>query len=187
MPTPDLAPYVTPRLTPPTTVARSSYLEAADEYRRAGGYPDFDDLDLAALAEPHAFAAYVNQLCTDPRTGAARLGAPPMTLWWWVASTRYIGRLSLWHRLNADLILAGHVGYDVRPSMRHRGHATAMLAAALPHAHALGIDPAIATTRTGNQASQAVITSNGGRLIDRRGDRLVFEISTRPDEYWEGP
>lgn len=177
-----LAPHVIPRLTLPTTVARSSYLEAAGEYQSEGGYPDFDDLDLAALAEPHAFAAYVDQLRADPRTGAARLGAPPMTLWWWVAGTRYIGRLSLWHRLDADLILTGHVGYDVRPSLRGRGHATAMLAAALPHAHALGIDPAIATTRTGNQASQAVITGNGGRLIDRRGDRLYFEIPTRPDD-----
>lgn len=176
-----LAPHVTPCLTPPTKVARSSYLEAAAEYRREGGYPDFDDLDLATLAEPAAFAAYVEALRADPRTGAARTVAPPMTLWWWVAGCRYLGRISIWHRLDADLVTTGHVGYDVRPGARGRGHATAMLAAALPHAHALGIDPAIITTRIGNLPSRAVITANSGRLVDRRGDRLCFEIPTCPE------
>ena len=35
--------------------------------------------------------------------------------------------------------VGGHIGYETRPSRRHRGHATTMLATALPLAGALGI------------------------------------------------
>lgn len=174
-----LAPHLTPRLTAPTTAVHASYLEAVAEYQDAGGYPDFDN--LTGLDTPESFAAYVVGLRADPRTGPARALAPRMTLWWWVAGIRYLGRISIWHRLNADLVTNGHIGYDIRPTARGRGHATAMLAAALPHAHRLGIDPAVIATGTTNLPSRAVITANGGRLVDQRGDRLYFQIPTRPE------
>ena len=59
-------------------------------------------------------------------------------------------------------MVGGHIGYEVRPSERSRGHATAMLRAVLPHAAARGIDPALVTCDVSNAASRTVIEVNGG-------------------------
>jgi predicted acetyltransferase len=57
----------------------------------------------------------------------------PCTTLWWVDGPAHLGRIAIRHRLTPWLReVAGHIGYDVRPSARRRGHATAMLAAALP-------------------------------------------------------
>jgi predicted acetyltransferase len=53
-----------------------------------------------------------------------------------------------------------------------------MLAAALPLAHRLGIDPALVTCDVDNVASRKVIEANGGRLEDRRADKYRFWIPT---------
>jgi predicted acetyltransferase len=72
--------------------------------------------------------------------------------------------------------LGGHIGYDVRPSARRRGHATAMLAAALPVAGALGIDPVLTTCDEDNAGSRKVIEANHGALEDKRGVKLRFWV-----------
>src|SRR5690242_3199976 len=82
---------------------------------------------------------------------------------WWVDGDEYLGRIAIRHRLTAQLRASGgHIGYDVRPSARRRGHATAMLRAALPVARALGVDSALVTCDAGNVASRRVIERNGG-------------------------
>jgi predicted acetyltransferase len=58
----------------------------------------------------------------------------------------HLGRIAIRHRLTPRLReFRGHIGYEVRPSVRRRGHASAMLAAVLPVAGALGIDPVLIT------------------------------------------
>lgn len=147
-------------------------MAAVEEYRAEGGYPDFDDLDIDSSA---AFANYIAQLRRDP-VGKAHL--PPMTLLWWVDGRNYLDRISLWHKLLGGIENSGHVGYDIRPSARQHGHATAMLRAALPELRRLGIDPALVSTDIGNRASRQVIEINGGRLTDQRGERLFFTLPT---------
>ena len=91
----------------------------------------------------------------------------------------YLGRLAIRHRLNQRLLdRGGHIGYDVRPSARRQGHATAMLAAALPVARSLGIGPALVTCDQANAASRLVIEANGGVLEDQRGRELRFWVPT---------
>jgi predicted acetyltransferase len=93
--------------------------------------------------------------------------------------TEYFGRLAIRHRLTPLLLEAGgHIGYDVRPSARRQGHATAMLRAALPIAHSLGIDPALITCDDDNVASRRVIEVNGGVYEDQRGVKLRFWVPT---------
>ncbi len=53
-----------------------------------------------------------------------------------------------------------------------------MLAAALPEAHALGIDPALVTCSHDNLGSRRVIEANGGILEDQRGEKVRFWIPT---------
>ena len=91
----------------------------------------------------------------------------------------YLGRINLRHHLNEGLSeIGGHIGYDVRPTARRRGHATAMLAAALPRAAELGIDQALVTCDAENTASRKVIEANGGVLEDERGGTLRYRVPT---------
>jgi predicted acetyltransferase len=74
----------------------------------------------------------------------------------------------------------GHIGYVVRPSVRRQGHATAMLAAALPVAASLGIDPVLVTCDHDNLGSRRVIEANGGVFEDQRDEKLRYWLPTRP-------
>ena len=53
-----------------------------------------------------------------------------------------------------------------------------MLAAALPIARDLGIDPALVTCDDTNAASRRVIESTGGVFEDQREDTLRFWVPT---------
>ncbi|WP_369250275.1 GNAT family N-acetyltransferase [Streptomyces sp. R41] len=64
----------------------------------------------------------------------------------------------------------------MRPSARRRGHATAILAAALPIARSLGITQALLTVDETNIASRRVIEANGSRFIDMVGDRRRYRM-----------
>ena len=103
----------------------------------------------------------------------------PSTTLWWVNEQEYLGRLAIRHRLTPTLLnFGGHIGYDVRPSARRRGHATAMLAEALPLAAKLGIDPVLVTCDDDNTGSKKVIEANGGVFEDQRGVKLRYWIPT---------
>ncbi|MFD8702811.1 GNAT family N-acetyltransferase [Kitasatospora sp. NPDC059648] len=90
-----------------------------------------------------------------------------------------MGRLAIRHRLTPKLErVGGHIGYDVRPGARRRGHATAMLAAALPVAAALGVSKALLTCDETNTASRRVIEAHGGLLVAADGRKLRYLVPT---------
>ena len=92
---------------------------------------------------------------------------------------QYLGRLAIRHRLTSRLTdLGGHIGCDVKPSARRQGHATAMLAAALPLARARASAPALVTCDESSAGSRRVIEANGGALEDKRGSELRFWVPT---------
>jgi len=149
-----------PHLVPPRDDVRASFVEAVREHAAAG---EPVPAPVEVLSHPVGFHAYVAMLETDATAAGAPSGLVPQTTWWWCDGAHYLGRISLRHRLIAALeVVGGHIGYSVRPSARGRGHATAMLRAVLPHAHALGIDPALVTCDVTNVASRKVIEANGG-------------------------
>jgi predicted acetyltransferase len=141
-----------------------------DEIRRYGG--TWHDGD--------AFEQYVRWLRDQALEESPRPEwFVPSTTLWWVDGTEYIGRIAIRHRLTPKLLeMGGHIGYDVRPSARQRGHATAMLRAALPVARSLGIEQALVTCDEDNVASRKVIETNGGVLADQRGDKLRYWVPT---------
>ncbi|MEV0648606.1 GNAT family N-acetyltransferase [Phytomonospora sp. NPDC050363] len=59
----------------------------------------------------------------------------------------------------------GHVGYNMRPSVRGRGYATRGLALLLDEARRLGVPGVLVTVEGDNDASARVIEKNGGRVI----------------------
>jgi predicted acetyltransferase len=134
----------------------------------------------ATWADPQRFAEYVVQLNAQALAETARPdGHVPCTSWWWVEGDAYLGRIALRHRLNDHLLLeGGHIGYDVRPTARRRGHATAMLGAVLSVAHGMGIDPALLTCDANNEPSRRTIEGHGGGLEDEREGKLRYWVPT---------
>lgn len=61
----------------------------------------------------------------------------------------------------------GHIGYGVVPWKQGRGYATRALGLLLPDARAKGLPYVELTTDPANVASQKVILSNGGVLLER--------------------
>ena len=167
-----------PHLEQPTTLVHASYLAAVTEFQAEGRHRD---LDTHGLADPDLFRDYVNTLAVRADPAAERApGRVPETVLWWVHGREFLGRLSIRHHLTQSLErVGGHIGYEVRPSARRRGHATAMLRAGLPIAARLGIDPALVTCDVDNAASRLVIERAGGWLDEPYESTLRFWVPTR--------
>lgn len=173
----------------PTTVFQKSYLAAVQEVVDEGRGANADSMVARELQEfggrwhtEEGFSAFVQQLHADSQESTKRVAyLVPSTTWWWVEGNEYLGRISIRHRPTERLLeIGGHIGYDVRPSARRRGHATAMLRAVLPHAYELGIDPALLTCDTDNVGSRKVIEANGGVFEDERSGKLRYWVPSRP-------
>ena len=177
-----------PELMRPDGRVQLSFLTAMKEFQ-AEGRGDADDNSMLGREirmwggrwdDPATFAEYAAWLRADVREDSSRPpGFVPGTTLWWADGHDYLGRITIRHRLTPSLLnLGGHIGYDVRPSARRRGHATLMLAAALPVACGLGIDPVLIICDTGNVGSRKVIEANGGVLEDERDGKLRFWAPT---------
>ncbi|CAA9401901.1 MAG: Acetyltransferase [uncultured Nocardioides sp.] len=173
-----------PQLVLPTTSVHASFLEAMGEFvaEHAGNTQTAAWIEShgATWRDPAGFAAFVDAVLADAGEDTPRPARHvPCTHLWWVDGQEYLGRLSIRHRLNEPLLhVGGHIGYDVRPSRRREGHATAMLQAALPWAHHLGIDPVLVTCDDDNTGSIRVIEAAGGELEDVRGVKRRYWIAT---------
>jgi predicted acetyltransferase len=182
-----------PRLVAPSAGLHASFLRALAEYHGEGRLLHLDGARLADAETFARFAAALRLEASDVRGAWRDLGEigllpyenvdpeqlVPETVLWWAEEDEYLGRISIRHRLNEALMReGGNVGYDVRPTARRAGHATAMLAAALPVAAGLGIDRARIDCDVGNTASRRVIEKNGGRLEKEERGSLYFWVPT---------
>ena len=104
----------------------------------------------------------------------------PTTIKWWVDENIFIGRISLRHSLNGEFGEShGHIGYGIRPTMRRRGHATAMLRDMLQIAAEAGLATVLITCDPDNPGSRNAIESNGGVLRDfYKNEVLRFDVAT---------
>jgi predicted acetyltransferase len=110
-----------------------------------------------------------------------RRGWVPATLYFLTDDhMRLYGAVHVRHELNESLInFGGHIGYGVRPSQRHKGYATTMLALALEKARALHLKRVLLTCDKTNRGSAKTIINNGGILENeiRHGERVT-------QRYW---
>ncbi|WP_369212797.1 GNAT family N-acetyltransferase [Streptomyces flavofungini] len=175
-----------PELVLPTNLVHRSFIAAMEEFRAEGRGGDADDTTLGHTLrsyggkwhDPVVFERYV----TEARAAAypAEPYSVPVTTLWYVDGTEYLGRIAVRHSVATRFLreYGGHIGYDVRPGARRRGHATRMLRAALPHAAALGLDSVLVTCDTDNTGSRKVIEAAGGVFEDERGGKLRYWIRT---------
>ena len=173
-----------PVLTDPSIRFRRSFLEAVKEFHADTDYEPswfITDVDEAALSDEAAFETYVARVLAEGTEAGYKRGFVPMTTFWWTEGEEMLGRLAIRHRLIPELErVGGHIGYDIRPSARRQGHATAMLRAALPVAAGFGITEALLTCDDTNVASRRVIESCGGRYVDEHDHKLRFWVPTSP-------
>lgn len=177
-----------PELSLPTDQVKESFLAAMAEFAAEGrGQPGDDSMVGHEIRDwsgcwdsDRGFALYLTVLRVEADENSPRpADRVPCTTWWWIEGQDYLGRIALRHRLTPRLREAGgHIGYDVRPAARRRGHATTMLAAVLPVAQDMGIDRALLTCLPDNIASRRVIESCGGVLEDEYDGLLRFWIPT---------
>ncbi|WP_158641361.1 GNAT family N-acetyltransferase [Amycolatopsis eburnea] len=157
-----------------------SFLDALREYHREGLHTD---LDPRLLADRSRFLRWLDEVREAGVHGTAPLERDrvPHRILWWIEGDEYLGRARLNLRLNDELAeFGGHIGYDIRPSARGRGHATALLRAVLRVAGEAGIENALLTCAPGNHASRRVIERNGGVLADTSAaGRLRYWCLTR--------
>lgn len=161
---------------------RASFVEAMRELQAEGRGRAHDqsmvgdEIRDGRWATPEGFPEFVADLrakaVAEPPPGRVR-----GTTWWWCEGTTYLGRIALRHELTEGLRkIGGHIGYDVRPTARRQGHATAMLAAVLPKARELGIDRALITCDEDNIGSWRVIEASGG-VLDVDGTISGLKVS----------
>ena len=179
----------TPGLVDPDPRVRRSFAAAMSEFRGEGRGSEHDRTVIGRYLRDHgeaftsdeSFARFVVGVRADRLEETRRPeGYVPATELWWVHGDEFLGRIGVRHRLTPALLdLGGHIGYDVRPSARGRGHATEMLRRALVVAGELAIDRALITCDEDNVGSRTVIERNGGVLEDQRGRMLRFWVAIR--------
>jgi predicted acetyltransferase len=175
-------------LMPPDARLRASSAAAMEEFRAEGRGSADDRSEIGryvrgrqeAWSSDEAFRAFTEEVLAQRLEETPRpVGFVPDTELWWVEGNEFLGRVGIRHRLTPALLeIGGHIGYDVRPSARRRGHATAMLRKARIVAHGLGIERALVTCDVDNVGSRAVIERNGGVLEDERAGKLRFWVPT---------
>jgi predicted acetyltransferase len=178
-----------PVLIPPTVDVHASYLRAMAEHVAEGRGRPGDQSNVGQYIRQFGplwsslpeFRRFVDSLRAQERSDTPRPATyVPTSSLWWVEGDEYLGRLGIRHRLAPGRIgeRNGHIGYDVRPSARRQGHATEMLAAALPVAAGLGLSKVLITCDHDNVASRRTIERNGGELHDQLDEKLRFWLTT---------
>lgn len=170
-----------PILVPPAEQYRDSFLEAVREAQRTGsGLGDTLSADPAELERDFpAFLANLRRFEPPAVPPEGFVNSEPL---WLVTGDTYLGRVSIRHTLNARLReFGGHIGYEIRPSVRRQGHATLALRLALERARTLGLTRVLVTCDVDNLGSRRVIEANGGEL---EGEFRVLDYEKDIRRYW---
>jgi len=162
------------KLIEPTGKLNPELVAMAEEYR-AGGDERFREVI-------EDFPGYMHQVAFYARGVSLPPGHVRSDTFFLVHGEKIVGRSALRHQLSPALEHeGGHIGYDVRPSVRRRGYGTLILALTLEKARDLGLERALLTCDTDNIASARIIEKNGGvlagRVVSQRSGKLI-------SQYW---
>jgi len=142
---------------------RQSFLEAVREYHREGR-----NKDIESRQSPKQFAEFVKKLRDQEKGINLPKGYVPASIYWLVNGNKFIGRVSLRHRLTEKLRKeGGHIGYEIRPSERRKGYGKKILRLALQKTSRLSIKKALVTCDDNNIGSWKIIEANGGILQNK--------------------
>jgi predicted acetyltransferase len=152
-------------LVEPTLEYKDSFLAGLREFQQEGLLRQYD---LQLLTSN--FDAFLQRVRNEKDKTKLRPDAIPATMYWLIerdenGCEKFIGNLSVRHSLNDFLFrVVGHIGYQIRPSVRCRGYGKRILQLGLEKARELGIKRALLTCDETNIASKKVIEFNGGQF-----------------------
>jgi predicted acetyltransferase len=150
-----------------------AFLEMAAEWSASG-----ETRYAAALSD---FPGYLRKV-EDGRRDIQSADRVPGTEYWLEDGGKIVACVRLRFRLTAELEQeGGHIGYDVRPTMRRRGYGTHLLRLALPVLHGHGIRRVRITCDEDNIGSAKIIERNGGVLS---GTGVSRESGKTVRQYW---
>lgn len=98
-----------------------------------------------------------------------------------IVGGKIIGTIAVRHYLNDSLLKnGGHIGYGIRPTERHKGYGTKMLALALDKCREFGIEKALVTCDKVNIAFAKTALRNGGVLENE----FIEDNENIVERYW---
>lgn len=161
----------------PSVKYEQSYLQALEEGK--------DEIGIAVLRKPkvaESFTEFVKNILGESKGLNLPEGFVPASEFWLVDRNEFIGRASIRHKLNDQLLkIGGHIGYYIRASKRKMGYGKKILKLALLKAKRLGLTKVLVTCDEGNIGSQKIIEASKGVLED------IVEIGEgkpRKKRYW---
>lgn len=139
---------------------KQSFLEGLQELQDDGHMLHYNRLEI----EAH-FDAFVKLLQDEKDRTKIAVGRVPSTEYWLYDNQTLLGHLSLRHELNDFLLhMGGHIGYQIRPSQRHKGYGTLILRLGLQKARLLAVRRVLVTCDETNDGSKKIIEANGGQF-----------------------
>ena len=153
------------RLIEPTLELKTEFQSMAAEYT-AASEKSYADMYAEAVED---FDSYVAKLHDHAKGENLPEGWVPSSTFWLVRdNSRVLGCSRLRHYLAGDLRYeGGHIGYDIRPSERRKGHGTLIFRLTLQKARELGLERVLITCHADNIASQQIIEKTGGRFASQ--------------------
>ena len=161
----------------PSMRYKQSYLDAIREFRDVD-HRMMSDEELESIGEN--FAAYLQRLLDWEDATKIPPEWVTTSVYWLVVDEPtteteeqrnnedegiYIGRLNLRHELTKSLYeVGGHIGYEIRPSMRQQGYGKEILRLGLEKAREHGLQHVLITCDETNIGSKKIIEANGGRF-----------------------
>ncbi len=163
-------------LTLPDEQFAESYWDFVEERRQLGEKVWQMTVPLASESTLQ-FVARLLRAQTAPEPGLVA-----ETTYWALLDKKVVGRIALRHALNKNLEeFGGHIGYEVRPSVRRSGIATEMLRLVLQTPKAKEMSRVLLTCSPDNTASIKTILKNGGLLF---ATKFVERVQRQTQYYW---
>ena len=130
------------------------------------------------------FPAYLQRMDDDEAGVSLPSGGVPCSHRWLLEDTvAIVGIVRIRHNIGTRFLAEeiGHIGYDVPPSLRGKGHGIACLKTGLEIARTLGLERVLVCADTDNPASWKTIEHCGGILETERISPYYKKLFRR---YW---
>jgi predicted acetyltransferase len=169
------------KLVKPDVIYKDSFIEAIKEFHAEGRYLFLNITDLEKDFE--GFIKNINSKKKHLHKPFQDWADPvPESIVWMVKEHKFIGSLTVRHRLNWHLEKwGGHLNFIIRPSMRNKGFGKKLLQKAIPAVAHLGIEKALLTVAPENNIAVRVIEFCGGKLENETSATDKFPARKR---FW---
>jgi predicted acetyltransferase len=153
---------------------KDKFLEMAREHKSAG-----EERYKSGLDNFNALLEELKMYRTGENLPAGHVRSDTYFL---LAGDKLIGSGSLRQELSEGLaVYGGHIGYNVRPSERHKGYGSLILRLMLEKARGRGLKKVFLTCDTDNVASAKIIEKHGGKLENQKFYEPAGKLIS---QYW---